>query len=89
MFSEPKARASAAGVGLLTRVVSVLEVQAMRQQLERDGWGEAYEDQRLVFARENGAPSGRSTCSSGSARGAARPGFRPSGYTTSGTRRRR
>ncbi|MGH3568181.1 MAG: hypothetical protein ACRDRH_19570 [Pseudonocardia sp.] len=28
----------------------------MRQQMERDEWGEAYEDQRLVFARENGAP---------------------------------
>jgi integrase len=56
VFSEPKTRASAAGVGLPSRVGTALEVQAMRQQLERDESGEAYADQRLVFARENGAP---------------------------------
>jgi hypothetical protein len=56
VFPEPKTRASAAGVGLPSRVVTALEVQEMRQQLERDEWGEAYEDQGLVFARENGAP---------------------------------
>lgn len=56
VFSEPKTRASAAGVGLPSRVVAALEVQAMRQQLERDEWGDAYDDGRLVFARESGAP---------------------------------
>jgi len=28
----------------------------LRQQAEREQWGEAYEDQGLIFARENGAP---------------------------------
>jgi integrase len=31
-------------------------VQALRQQLERDELGADYADQRLVFAREDGAP---------------------------------
>jgi len=56
VFSEPKTRASAAGVGLPSRVVTALEVQAMRQQMERDEWAEEYDDLRLVFARESGAP---------------------------------
>ena len=56
VFSEPKTRASTAGVGLPARVVTALEVQEMRQSMERAEWDSAYEDQGLVFARENGTP---------------------------------
>jgi integrase len=56
VFSEPKTRASTSGVGLPGRVVAALEVQELRQSIERAEWGEAYEDQGLIFARENGAP---------------------------------
>jgi integrase len=56
VFSEPKTRASAAGVGLPSRVVAALRVQQMRQDLERAEWGSAYQDGDLVFAREDGSP---------------------------------
>jgi integrase len=36
--------------------VGVLLGHQPRQQIERADWGDAYEDQDLVFARENGAP---------------------------------
>jgi integrase len=56
VFTAPKTRESAAGVGLSARVVAALIRQAERQQLDRLKWGAAYEDDRLVFARENGTP---------------------------------
>lgn len=55
-FTAPKTVGSSAGVGLSARVVAALMRQAARQQLERAEWGGAYEDDGLVFARENGAP---------------------------------
>lgn len=55
-FTAPKTTGSAAGVGLSTRVVGALMTQAVAQQAEREQWGDAYEDDDLVFARENGAP---------------------------------
>ena len=56
VFSKPKTESSAAAVALMGRAVAALEVQALRQQLERDELGADYADQRLVFAREDGAP---------------------------------
>ncbi len=56
MFTAPKTKGSAAGVGLSARVVGALKRQAARQAVERAEWAEAYEDDDLVFARENGAP---------------------------------
>lgn len=56
MFTAPKTKGSAAGIGLSPRVVAALVRQASLQEIERAQWGTAYEDDRLVFARENGAP---------------------------------
>jgi integrase len=56
VFTAPKTTGSAAGVGLSARVVAALIRQAERQQLDRLQWGAAYEDDGLVFARENGTP---------------------------------
>jgi integrase len=56
VFTAPKTTGSAAGVGLSARVVAALVRQAERQQLDRLQWGAAYEDDALVFARENGTP---------------------------------
>ncbi|MCA1709059.1 MAG: site-specific integrase, partial [Actinobacteria bacterium] len=56
MFTAPKTKGSAAGVGLSSRVVAALQRQSARQAAERAEWAEAYEDDGLVFARENGAP---------------------------------
>lgn len=56
MFTAPKTPGSSAGVGLSHRVVAALRRQAARQDAERAEWGEAYSDDGLVFARENGAP---------------------------------
>jgi hypothetical protein len=63
VFSKPKTESSAAAVALMGRAVAALEVQALRQQLERDELGADYADQRLVFAREDGAPTRPETVS--------------------------
>lgn len=55
VVGTPKTRASAGWVGLSTRMVTVFERQRAIQGQERALWGEAYEDDNLVFARENGA----------------------------------
>lgn len=55
IFTTPKTKGSAAGVGLSSRVVAALERQRARQDAEHSEWGEAYEDGGLVFARESGA----------------------------------
>ncbi|WP_158546741.1 site-specific integrase [Halopolyspora algeriensis] len=52
----PKTKGSKAGVGLSGRVVDALKAQSARQAVERAEWAEAYEDDDLVFSRENGAP---------------------------------
>lgn len=56
VYTAPKTTASEAGVGLSRRVVEALKLQQARQAVERAEWAEAYEDNDLVFARENGAP---------------------------------
>lgn len=56
VYSTPKTGASAAGVGMSLRVVEALKLQRARQAVERAEWAEAYEENDLVFARENGAP---------------------------------
>jgi len=56
MFTAPKTKGSAAGVGLSKRVVAAFQQQATRQAVERAEWAECYEDDDLVFARVNGAP---------------------------------
>lgn len=55
-FTTPKTKGSAAGVGLSARVCAALQRQSARQAVERAEWGDAYQDDGLVFARENGAP---------------------------------
>ena len=55
MFTAPKTKGSAAGVGLYARVVAAFQRQATRQAVERAEWIECYEDDDLVFARVNGA----------------------------------
>ncbi len=55
-FTAPKTTGSAAGIGWSPRVVAALVRQAGQQEIERGQWGTAYEDDQLVFARENGAP---------------------------------
>jgi integrase len=56
MFTAPKTKGSAAGVGLSTRVVAAFQRQATHQAVERAEWAECYENEDLVFARVNGAP---------------------------------
>jgi len=55
-FTAPKTTGSAAGVGLSARVVAALLRQASQQEVERAQWGDAYADDQLMFARENGSP---------------------------------
>jgi len=54
IISAPKTTGSAAGVGLSTRVVSALKRQRERQLFEALEWADGYEDNGLVFTRENG-----------------------------------
>jgi integrase len=56
MFTAPKTKGSAAGVGLSARVVAAFERQRSRQAGGRAEWAECYEDHDLVFAWVNGAP---------------------------------
>jgi integrase len=56
VFTAPKTRGSAAGVGLSPRVVASLRVQRNRQDAERASWGDAYTNHGLVFAKESGEP---------------------------------
>lgn len=68
VFTTPKTRGSAAGVGLSRRVVAALERQQARQNAERAEWGEAYTDFGLIFARADGNPLRPETCCAASAR---------------------
>jgi hypothetical protein len=43
-------------VPLTERAMHALLQWRLGQDLDRQAWGEAYEDQGLVFARQNGAP---------------------------------
>jgi integrase len=54
VVSAPKTKGSADWVGLNSRVVAALSRQRARQDLERLDWGLGYEDNGLVFAKENG-----------------------------------
>ncbi len=56
VFTTPKTRGSAAGVGLSRRVIDALRRQRARQNIDRSTWGSAYQEHDLVFARENGLP---------------------------------
>ncbi|PRY37166.1 site-specific recombinase XerD [Geodermatophilus tzadiensis] len=55
-FSTPKTRSSEATVPLTERAVQALLQVRLGQDLDRQGWGDAYQAHDLVFARENGAP---------------------------------
>jgi integrase len=55
-FSTPKTRSSEATVPLTERAVQALLQWRLGQDIDRQAWGDAYEDHGLVFARENGAP---------------------------------
>ncbi|MER5671944.1 tyrosine-type recombinase/integrase [Pseudonocardia alni] len=56
VFTAPKTKGSAAGVGLSKRVVEALRRQRERQDRDRARWGDAYATHDLVFARDNGEP---------------------------------
>lgn len=87
MFTAPKTKGSAAGVGLSARVVDALKRQSARQAVERAEWHETYEDDDLVFARENGSPLRPERCSIGSTSSPRRPGCRGCVSTTCVTSR--
>jgi integrase len=55
-FSTPKTRSSEASVPLTDRAVQALLQVRLGQDIDRQSWGDGYEDHGLVFARENGAP---------------------------------
>ncbi len=55
VIGAPKTTGSAAGVGLSARVVAALKRQRERQLVEVFEWADGYEDNGLVFTRENGA----------------------------------
>ena len=57
--------------------VGALIAQQMRQQTERDEWGDAYTDLNLVFAREDGSPVLPDTSSKTFQRLAVAAGVRP------------
>ncbi len=55
VFTSTKTEDSTAWVGLSRRAVAALKIQQARQAIERAEWGDDYEDNDLLFARENGA----------------------------------
>lgn len=55
-YSEPKTAKGRRMVALDVQTVKALREQRERQLLERALWGDAYEDEDLVFAKENGTP---------------------------------
>ena len=55
-FSTPKTKSSEASVPLTERAMHALLQWRLGQDIDRQAWGEAYEDHGLIFARENGAP---------------------------------
>jgi integrase len=55
-WSEPKTKKSKRLVALDNDTVAALRVHRSRQNEERLAWGPAYENNDLVFARENGEP---------------------------------
>jgi len=56
-FSEPKTRKGRRSVALDATTLEELKAHRVRQIEERLAWGEAYEDNDLVFCRENGTPT--------------------------------
>ncbi len=56
MFGPVKTDSSEDDVELDSATIGVLLGHQLRQQVERDEWGIAYDNHGLVFARENGAP---------------------------------
>jgi len=55
-FEPPKTGAGQRRIELDSHTVGVLLDQRLRQDADREQWGEAYLDHGLVFARENGEP---------------------------------
>jgi integrase len=55
-FSEPKTARGRRMVALDEQTLAAIREQRERQMFERALWAEAYEDEDLVFAREDGTP---------------------------------
>jgi integrase len=55
-ISAPKTRAGRRTIDLSADVVAALRAQWDAQMFQRRAWSDAYEDQGLVFTRENGTP---------------------------------
>lgn len=55
-FSEPKTKRSRRSVALDPETVAVLREHRKRQLEDRLAWGPAYQDEGLVFSREDGTP---------------------------------
>jgi integrase len=53
---KPKTKAGERGVSLDRVTLEALQAHRVRQNADRLAWGEAYEDNHLVFAREDGSP---------------------------------
>jgi integrase len=85
IFTTPKTKGSAAGVGLSSRVVAALQRQRARQDGDRAHWGEAYADQDLVSRGRTAPRSARSTSRSASSSWPRKPDCPGCGCTTSGT----
>jgi integrase len=56
VFGEPKTANGRRVVELASTTVGSLMAHQMQQDLERTGWGTAYEDHDLIFCQENGRP---------------------------------
>jgi len=55
-FSTPKTKSSEATVPLTQRAMHALLQWRLGQDIDKQSWGNAYEDHDLIFARENGQP---------------------------------
>lgn len=56
IFKPPKTAASRRRIELPPDLIDALAAHRRDQAIDRSAWGEAYEDEDLVFAQENGRP---------------------------------
>ena len=56
VFSEPKTRKSRRSIALDKKTLEVLKTHKRAQGAERLAWGPAWQDNGLIFCREDGTP---------------------------------
>ena len=87
--SEPKTQKGRRSIALDPITLAELKAHRVRQLEERLAWGEAYEENDLVFCRENGAPINPETMTLNFKRlGSRAQGYRRFGSTICVTRTR-